>query len=574
MRTKITWIVLGCLLMNGLLAGCTGSGNRAESGNPTGSPAPSTAPQQNSEEPGNTSKIVYVGKEGKMVYEAHDDKGNRIPDFSSAGYMGGGVQLPEVPVKVTLSPQEGSGDDTGRILDAINEVGKMEPDKNGIRGAVMLKKGQYRIGRTLAVTRSGVVLRGEGQGEDGTVLIATGKKQYDMIKVGAPWTRTEVTGSRKKITDKYVPVGATMLEVENASGFKAGDDIVVLRPSTKEWIHELGMDSGVMTKPGITPWKAGDYDMHFERKVVKVEGNKITLDVPVVQSMDEKYGGGFVYKYTEPSHRTTQVGFEKLRMVSEYDKAKGENDENHGWIAINLENVKNAWVKQVTSKYFGYSCVSIEKGSKWVTVQDSSCLEPISQLTGGRRYSFVINGQMSLVQRCYSFKARHDFVLQSKSCGPNVFLDCKAENSYSTSEPHHRWSVGALYDNVSTEGPGGFFMVANRGDSGTGHGWAGAQVLFWNCKAPLIAVMKPPTEQNFAIGVSGVVRAPNSQKLIADNARWIEKQSGKAFTLLQQDSSFLGDGYFESPTGPVSPKSLYRKQLEDRLGKKAVENIK
>ena len=44
-------------------------------------------------------------------------------------------------------------------------------------------------------------------------------------------------------------------------------------------------------------------------------------------------------------------------------------------------------------------------------------------------------------------------------------------------------------------------MAANRGSMGSGHGWAGAQMVFWNCAAPLILVMQPPTAQNFAIGL-------------------------------------------------------------------------
>jgi hypothetical protein len=46
-----------------------------------------------------------------------------------------------------------------------------------------LKKGSYRIAGVITVNKSGVVLRGEGQGTDGTVLIATGAVQRSLVLV-------------------------------------------------------------------------------------------------------------------------------------------------------------------------------------------------------------------------------------------------------------------------------------------------------------------------------------------------------------------------------------------------------
>ena len=43
-----------------------------------------------------TSQWVYPGPDGKLVYKT-TPAGDRIMDFSYAGYMGGGVALPDVP---------------------------------------------------------------------------------------------------------------------------------------------------------------------------------------------------------------------------------------------------------------------------------------------------------------------------------------------------------------------------------------------------------------------------------------------------------------------------------------------
>src|ERR1700683_1229339 len=69
--------------------------------------------------------LVHLDKDGKLVYEPYDEQGDTIPDFSNCGYMGGGVKIPDVPVKATVEPITGSSDDTDRIQRAIKEVSAM-----------------------------------------------------------------------------------------------------------------------------------------------------------------------------------------------------------------------------------------------------------------------------------------------------------------------------------------------------------------------------------------------------------------------------------------------------------------
>src|SRR5688500_12099581 len=68
---------------------------------------------------GARSAWVYPGPDGKLVYKP-TDAGDRIMDFSHAGYMGGGVALPAVPVKRSAKPS-GGDDDTATIQRAIDE---------------------------------------------------------------------------------------------------------------------------------------------------------------------------------------------------------------------------------------------------------------------------------------------------------------------------------------------------------------------------------------------------------------------------------------------------------------------
>ena len=490
-----------------------------------------------------TRPLIYLDEGGKLVY-VPDENGNIIPDFSNAGYGGGGAPIPDVPVKAVVEP--GPGDDGERIQAAIDRVSRMEPDENGHRGTVLLRKGTYQIAGTLRISAGGVVLRGEGQDRDGTVLAATGTRRRTLIEVNAVLRRLEenrsvrvrrgkawreVPGTRRAITDAYVPVGARAFHVESTRGLAAGDRIIVHRPSTSGWISAIGMDRIPQRRGRVTrQWRAGKYDLRFDRVITRIRGTEITIDAPLVNAIEQKFGRGLIYKYTFPE-RIAQVGIENLRAESHFNG--WPDDEDHAWNFISLDAVENAWVRKVTGVHFAYSCVYVDRQGKWITVEDAACLDPVSKITGSRRYAFALRGQLTLVRRAVSNDGRHDFVMHSQVPGPNVFLDCRARNAHDDSGPHHRWATGTLYDNVHVQGDE--LNVRNRGNSGTGHGWAGAQMMFWNSSADSIICENPPTAQNWAIGSSA--------------------------------GSYSGDCYWYSAGKPVEPRSLYLKQLEERLGK-------
>src|SRR5512147_1649793 len=69
---------------------------------------------------------VHLGPDGKLVYRT-TPAGDRIMDFSHAGYMGGGVALPAVPTRRTVAPSDGP-DDTAAIQAAIDAVAALDPE--------------------------------------------------------------------------------------------------------------------------------------------------------------------------------------------------------------------------------------------------------------------------------------------------------------------------------------------------------------------------------------------------------------------------------------------------------------
>lgn len=438
------------------------------------------------------SRFLTVNKDGSITY-IPDEKGNTIPDFSLVGYHHRLKEIPNVKVVKTVSPVK--GDAGSSIQEAIDQVSAMPIGADGFRGAILLKKGDYSIAGTIHINADGILLKGEGNTVGGTRLIAAGKGLRSLIKISGKGKITE-TGSRVKITDTYVPTGAKSFRVAAAKDFKVGDRIIVFRPGTEKWIHDLQMDR-IVERQGTKQWKAAEYNLSYEREITAVDGDKITVDNPVVMAMEAQYGGGEIFKY-EYKGRLKEVGIENIFFQSDY---ASDTDEDHGWIALEFDGIENGWVSEVTSRFFGYSCVSLSGGAKNITVKNSKCLDAKSVITGGKRYSFSNNGQQNLFMNLETTEGRHDYVTGAKTCGPNVFYNCKARKTHADIGPHHRWSTGTLYDNIDTDGE---INIQDRGNWGSGHGWAGVTQVVWNCKVKGAAVQNPwVSGKNYAIGLQG-----------------------------------------------------------------------
>lgn len=515
-----------------------------------------------------TTTLVYPGTDGKLVYVA-DSLGNKIPDFSNAGYKGGGVSIPYVAIKETVWPVP--GDNSANIQAAIDRVSALPQDASGFRGAVLLKMGTYDLEKPIYIKASGVVLRGEGMSDIGTILVGKIPKEKPnspfgrsaLINIGGASGPTPQEETRQIITDKYVPVGSRSFNIVSAKGFKAGDKVLVRRIGNQDWIKAIGEDS---VGAGRFRWRP--FNITWDRVITEIKGNTITIDATIFCAIETRWGGGEILKYDDQG-RIEQVGIENLRGVSEYNPAvrmtaygnmdrgsfderdrhhyEGDeyySDENHYFNFINITNAKNAWVRNVGVLHFASSVVQTTASTKWVTVQDCESREPVSIRAGARRFTYQLNGQMALVLRCFSQKGRHSFVMQNSGPSGNVFLDSKAVNPYSTSEPHSQWVNGALYDNIKAP-------LTARYWKDISIGWAGANIVFWNCEGDFL-IQKPPTAQNYSFGHIGI--------------------NAVIFNALLQDLT-KPNGYVESMDRHVTPRSLYLTQLKERLGVEAVKNV-
>jgi hypothetical protein len=497
-----------------------------------------------------TSSLVYLDSDGTLQYESFANVGesnavNIVPDFSHAGYKGGGVPIPDVPVALIIEPS--SGDMRSTIQNAINTVAALPIDKNGFRGTLLFKAGQYLVSGPLYIRKSGIVLRGEDQDMadlGGTELVATAAYQHTFIEFdgnaqeksvsmgdeqdtklypelnewvtfdvrdgvehemsanriisfhlvstlgkiayfaskeypnadyapaleitytdggmehtrvlpptddtyingednagtvfggdgdlrtkhepdnprvhrevflkfdlneipqtaeisaarlslytvnkntmdGQPnqlsiyhmsndaWSEETLTWNlyfdtllnsdykRQAITSPYVASGRASFDVEDASLYAVGDTIKIIRTPNDHWINTLEMAQ--------YGWTAVSYEIDYERIIVAIDGNRLTVNVPLVQSISAEFGGGEVRKVSIHG-RLENCGLENIVLTSAYDENNRE-DEAHGWDAIVFSDTDNCWVRNVTSRFFGFSCVQL-KWAYHTTIRTAPC---------------------------------------------------------------------------------------------------------------------------------------------------------------------------------------------------------
>lgn len=492
------------------------------------------------------SQWVHFGADGRLRY-AKTPRGDRVPDFSSAGYHGGGISLPDVIARVKVSPTGGE-DDTSIIQAALDKVANLAPGANGERGAVELTAGTFRLAGTLKMHVSGVVLRGEGTGRTNAAVLEM---------VGAPHLAIEIKGEFRKqdfsaatsLTDMYVPTGMTEIHVADASEIHAGDTVQIVKPVTTQWTHFMGMDH---------LWRGGkpevwvQNDIRVRRRVAAVAGTVITLQVPLTDSFDARFYPGVQPEVTrvEVTGQIAEVGVENLRILSPARTISyGEDPEFDG---IAMDNVVDSWLRSVSFENTTNS-VRIDQGAERLTVVSVDVHQHRAVTSNAKPFDFRINGSQILLDRCTGQGNKVWYVAtQSRSEGPVVVLHCRFTGD-GTIEGHQRWSTGLLVDACTV--PKGEINLRNRGEMGSGHGWAVGWSVLWNNQAKRFVVQNPPGALNWSIGDVG--------KHASEPMPVFDTPAGPK----------LPSGIVESSGKHVVPDSLYLEQLRERLGPEAVTAI-
>ena len=522
---------------------------------------------------------LVVPEGDKLQYNTYSDKGDKLTDFSYAGFYAGKYEIPDsskIKVAATIEPSKNSNtDDTERIQKVIDDVYEAAP--NNYFKVIKLKAGRYNISKSGINLKSGIILSGEGQGPSGTVLYATDKIRYSVLRIhGVPKEKSE---NIHYVTEKYIPAGSNTvtLSSEDIANYKVGDVVVFYYPSTDEWCKAMDM-VGITNSDGAdTSWKAGQLDREEIKTITAINGNTITFDIPFCVQYYPEFAIPYIYKLNE-GNVVEHVGIENLRIESAHEE--NPNDEEHAESAISIANAKNCYVRDVSAKYFIVSAVNFAGGSRQISIVNCSMLEPVSKIEGSRRYSFCFGAgtQQCLVKGCYAYNGRHDYITSGGATGPSVFVNSVIDAG-GGSETHGLWSTGILYDNVHAVS-GGVIAIPNYGIQGSAgspsFGWAGGASVIYNCLSYALTGSNPPMDyNNFLIG-SWANYTDQSSKNSKEKSygptgtgafwRTASQTSAKPENFATLDgSSLIGDCYKESEFAPVEPRSLYKAQLAERI---------
>jgi len=568
----------------------------------------------------NVYPAIQLGDDGRLVYFP-DYKGNKIMDYSRAGYGGGDTPIPYVPVAVTLHPHSDPRSDAYRMIqDAIDKVSSM-PLVDGFRGVIYLEEGVYRVSRPLYVRASGVVIRGAGEGvptgvirTGSTITVQRANEDYEpgvtkliatwAIRPGfaglpahsggqnSPWSvdssntlinfigSAVALGSSAYILDQYIGAGQRVVHVDDVSAFRAGDLVRIEKATHDNWARAMYMDM----VDGGSNWISDPVDhVASEHEIASIDYDKniLILEDDLPDSIDMRWGVSRVVKI-DADKRIYNVGIEQIQGIASFSSNnkppltrygltyQSYNDENHAGRFVSMNSVRDGWMSNFVSYHFDRVFMSLGQ-SRNITVQDGYGLDPVSQMNqGSRRYTFNISGSSSyiLMQRLSARFARHAFIVASGTAGPNVFYDCYEEYPANTSEPHQRWSTGGLYDNVT-----GRIAIQNRWNSGESHGYSGVNYTIYNCIGAFI-ISQSQLSPNYLIGhrineandrlgtgipVDGRVAF---SRVSSDNMRIAGLNGGIVPNFPAYEYSV---GSLVTPEVDNMPHSLYLQQLAERL---------
>ena len=508
------------------------------------------------------SRWAHPGPGGKLVYET-TPAGDHIVDFSYAGYRGGGVSLPNAAVAETLKPS--GADDTAAMQAALDRVAVLAA-KSGSPQAVLLAPGTFHLSAPIHLSSSNLVLRGSGTNK--TTLQLTGTPHLGLmlgLNATSPAVKTDQSSSGSTangtkpphasttLSDVYVPSGTRELPVANAKGFSVGDTIFIKHPITPEYRHFMGMDH--LVRNGKAEHWVGEF-ITTERRIAAVRGNTLILDVPITDDYDPRFGGGSATTVTAAPGppRLHDSGVEDLTLTAP-SLSVALTDRHFN--AIRVDSVQDVWLRNLDI-YDTTGFVDVGSTARRVTIDRVNLTERKPITSHAKNAGFSLGGTQTLVMHSSAHADKLFFAItQAQMQGPNVVLDCDFTGDQAV-EPHQRWATGFLLDNVHVHGGGINFI--NRGEMGSGHGWAIGWSVIWNSSADEITAQLPPGSMNWVIGSSGERRRQPMPTYGPDGQG-------------QHGGPDLPEAIYDSWGKPVEPHSLYLQQLKDRLGPQALKNI-
>jgi len=451
-------------------------------------------------------------------YVAHGPTGDRLPDFSYAGYAMGRRPIPLVstPLFDVTRPPFGAVPDDGQD-DTIAIQSAIEAAAKAGGGVVSLPRGRYDVHSTpdapfLQIRHSGIVLRGQGSDADGTILHLGAPGKADRVRrLGSVpaaqearhWAAVAILGGehRKALTGyrKDVRRGMHTVGVVDTAGLNSGQTVIVefvdpaIDPASPA-AHKVDLVAQL-----TTPFRLGTVQTDTFGPVAKahtwmvkiediIDSQTIRLSRPARFDQWLRYNPR-IYAFGG----VHAAGIEHLRIQSswpgEYRHHKPFTDEkgniirtakeqDYLWNGIWISHATDGWVRDVTFKDLTQGII-VSRSSD-LTIEDIK----FHGLDG--HAGITIAHSNDLLVRDVDFHARlvHPVTMSMMAAG-NVVTRCRVHyegrDDYRQTDAvidfHGIFPYENLFDDLK-----GFYVCPGGDLSVLPH--AGVRNVFWNIEAP------------------------------------------------------------------------------------------
>lgn len=507
----------------------------------------------------------------------------RLPDFSYAGHKGSGA----LPTRRALNervfrvgdygalPNDGK-DDLAGIQKAVDAAGKAGG------GVVLLPPGRFdfdveRVGGFIKIPYSNVVVRGYGEGVDGTTI-------YDHK--GSTWPNEKEKWRSGEIPS-FFSIGHTYSDTENTKdslqilGHRIGrvqeagqhgfslelkeTDPTLLKNLKVGDVIRLAIrgqhekDSSVLfyaTYPsktigknlaslkGVNAWK-----VNHLYEIAAIEGNKLTFTRPLLVPVQKGWLAA-VFKLQKPMVRNS--GIEALHLKTAWDQEFHHHLNSlhdDGFDAINLSNTLDCWVRNIV---FDGVSKAVNAGTGLGTVV-YDC-----RIKGNRGHNgFLLNGACTygLLYQLQGATQLHTLGLANAASG-NVMLRCTMDEPGGL-DCHGGLGVYNLVDNLV----GGVY--ASGGASGNTPPGIGTGLITYNW----LMGAKHPYNYRVAGATLDATALPGSYHVGTRHVYdWpVQYKPRQTAGIDQHSPENLGMPlWWESVGTKVAPQSLYLWQAQKR----------
>lgn len=426
-------------------------------------------------------------KPAEFVRKHYGKKQGEYPDFSYAGYHAG-RELPsrnyDLPV-FNVTDFGAVANDGKDDIDAIQAAVDAAQAAGG--GVVSFPAGRFDFDvstkhRWVKVKSSRVVLRGYGDGPDGTHLYDhTGSDwhnesqkwlagNYPSFFSFAPdsMLRDDALAKRAPLaTARPTPQHSMMLTVDKPQAFKAGQVVQMgIKAEDSSVLHYCAYPSKVIGKNIGSLQGSKAYVIKQMLRIERVEGNNLILQAPLLVPIKDNWTAHlFEINYIE------ECGVENFRMITawsdEFVHHKNSRHDN-GWDCVKFNRVADGWVRNCT---FINTSMAVGFG----TVLNGTIYD--CRILGNRGHNGYIIGSSTscLLMNLQSSSQMHTFGLTNTSSG-NVFYNCMADDPAGI-DCHGGLGVYNLVDNMQGA------IYASGGATGNTPPGIGHGLIFWNWRS-------------------------------------------------------------------------------------------